>query len=203
MQRGFRGVRVRAQPLLRCPPVLRVALILLASLLAGCGDPGNCADVADPDADAASFVHDPLFGQHMGTLTWLETMKTTSVVLTVTATGPVSHLAPTPSSDSCTGRYIALDASVQTGDGLIKASFMPQDSMTFVDTNGKVAVHLHLAVDPAPILAGGAAPEQPKLSAQTATADLSVDRAASGAPTGGTLTIASPDANVTLATVAF
>ena len=183
--------------------MLRASLTLVAALLVGCSDPGPCASVADPDASAASLVHDPLVGQHMGTLTWLETMKTTSIVLGVTATGPVSHLAPTPSSDSCTaGHYIALNVSVQTGDGLIQASFMPAVSMTLVDPSGNVDVGLDLAVDPAPILAGGAAPEEPNLSAQTAHADLLLQRA-SGAPTGGTLTIASPNAHVTLATVAF
>jgi hypothetical protein len=175
--------------------------------LAGCfpGDPLSCLLEELPDASAASLVKDPLAGTHTGTWSWLETMKTTTVTVTVAATGPVTALVPQPGSDPCqSSPRVNLDMSVQTGDGLVQVPSQSAASGVPVDPDGGVAPNgLGITFDPAPLLAGGAAPEEPELASQDPTAVLLLDLATDGALKGGTLTVTGATTHVTLATVTF
>lgn len=179
--------------------------MLTALLLAGCpGDPNACGEVTDPDASAASLVDDPLVGVHTGTLTWLETMKETSVVLSVTATGPVSQAVEEPGSDPCpSGHQISLDVSIESSDGLIPPT-QEKDLDVWVAADGGVEIDsLNVGLDAAPILAGGAAPEEPDLASMNPQTTLLLARGSSPASLTGTLRVTSPETSVTLATIAF
>jgi len=185
--------------------VLKGGLALAVLLLAGCpGDPLPCGVVDDPDASAPSLVDDPFVGAHTGTLTWLETTKETQVLVTIAATGPVSHFVEEPGSDPCpAGHQVSLDVSVQTSDGLIPLT-SEVDTGVEVDPDGHVEIDsLNVGVDPGPLLAGGTAPEEPDLASLSPQAALMLARGSGGAPLTGTLRVTSPVTSVTLATLAF
>jgi hypothetical protein len=201
----FRHCARKARRLHSGLPVLKGGLALSVLLLTGCpGDPLSCSTVDDPDASAPGLVDDALVGAHTGTLTWLETTKQTQVLVTVVATGPVSHLVEVPGSDPCpAGHRIALDVSVQPSDGLIPPTRVV-DTGVEVDSDGHLELDgLDLGVDAGPILAGGAAPEEPDLASLSPQATLALARGDGGAPSTGALRVTGPSTSVTLATLAF
>jgi hypothetical protein len=178
-------------------------MLLLSAACWGDGDPSNCFDHTAGDADAAALVNDTLLGTRDGTWKWLETMKTTTVTVTIAAADPVTTYSHPVANGACPGPVITLDVSVQTGDGLVGPS-KSSSSTASVDPDGGLAItSLDLEFDPASLLAGGAAPEEPNLASQHPLADLRLDRAANGALQGGTLTVTSRETSVTLATLTF
>jgi hypothetical protein len=185
----------------------KVGLAVAALLLHGCGPPPpdpDCRSVLEPDASAPGLVNDPFVGARAGTLTWLETMETTPVTVTVSATGPVwSNYSPSGRAE-CGGYTVTLDVSVQTADGLIQSPPAPALSTAYVGTDGRVQVDsLDVTVDAGRLLDGGVAPEQPNLASQNPSADLSLSRENDGGLVSGLLRVAGPGASVTLATLAF
>lgn len=185
----------------------KVGLAVVALLLHGCGPPPpdpDCRSVPDPDASAPGLVNDPFVGAHTGTLTWLETMETTPVTVTVSATGPVWKNYDAKGSAQCGGYTVTLDVSVQTGDGLIQSAPEPALPSASVGTDGRVQVDsLNVTLDAASLLDGGVAPEQPNLGSQDPSAVLSLSRGNDGGLVSGLLDVAGPGVSVTLATLAF
>lgn len=191
--------------MLRGVLALTACLVLTRCLLPG-DDPSKCVYIADWDANAMGLVNDPLVGAHQGTLTWIETAKTTPLTVSFAVTDPVTHYEPQMGSDPCDNGYsVVLQASAQTGDGLIQQSWQAEGSAAQVDSSGHiVGDSIDVALNATPILDGGAAPEEPNLAAQRPlTADLIVTRADGGAPASATLTVTSAQTKVTLATAVF
>lgn len=178
---------------------------LAGLLVAGCpGDPLACGEAQDPDASAPGLVDNPLVGAHVGTLTWLETMKPTLVLVSVVAAGPVSHAVEVPGSGSCTaGHALTLDVSVETSDGVIPPT-SETDQDIWVEPDGQLDLDtLNVSVDAARVLAGAVAPEEPDLASLHPTIALTLARGSHGASLTGTLVATSPETSVTLATLAF
>jgi hypothetical protein len=158
----------------------------------------------EPDASAPGLVNDPLVGAHTGTLTWLETMETTSVTVTVSATGPIWKNYDPAGSAECGGYTVTLDVSVQTADGLIQSAPEPALSAASVGTDGRVQVEsLNVTIDAGRLLDGGVAPEQPNLASQNPSATLSLSRENDEGLVSGSLAAVGPGASVTLATLVF
>ncbi|MGA2450610.1 MAG: hypothetical protein ABTD50_18240 [Polyangiaceae bacterium] len=183
----------------------KVGLAVTALLLHGCGPPlPDCNSTLESDASMPGLVNDPFVGPHTGTLTWLETMTTTSVAVTISVAGPVWRNYDPSGSASCSGYTVALDMSVQTGDGLVQSPPQTASSSVPVDTDGGVEVsNLDITVDAARLLDGGVAPEQPNFASQTPRADLTISRQNDGAAMSGTLRVTGSAASVTIATLAF
>jgi hypothetical protein len=136
-------------------------------------------------------------------------MKQTLVLVSIVATGPVSHTVEVPGSGPCpAGHRLSLDVSVETSDALLPQTG-ETDLAVLVDPDGGVELDgLNVSIDAAAVLAGGVAPEEPDLALLDPTITLTLARGSSGKLTGLLLatspeTSVTPATNVTLATLAF